>query len=287
MRRVQLWSLARATFASSVRPSWPSAARKPGVSPGHFGERPRPMSRAWTASCPPKKLIPALSRSLLDGRRYSKRLPFDPTLGRQDMARPFAFDPFREQLRQTNREAHGNDPSCEDHQPRYCDLRPRRLPQHVGAVDHPVPGGMGNDRRHHDDPHPPRHRAPEQQSERRNEDAQNGELANLDPDVEREQRHQQIRAGELELLLEDVGEAETVHEPEQPGDDPAPPQAGADDVLESHIDDRHGDGRFDERGKPRPDGSDVIRGPGHRYRVADSESRDHWDETPNPAKRND
>jgi len=90
-------------------------------------------------------------------------------------------------------------------------LRPRRLPQHVGAVDHPVPGGMGNDRRHHDDPHPSRHRAPEEESERRNKDAQNGDLADLDPDVEREQRYQQIRAGELQLLLKNVSEAETMY----------------------------------------------------------------------------
>ena len=38
--------------------------------------------RVTDTSCPRKKLIPALSRSLLDGRRYWKRLPFDPTLGR-------------------------------------------------------------------------------------------------------------------------------------------------------------------------------------------------------------
>src|SRR6516164_1802051 len=36
--------------------------------------------RVTDTSCPRKKLIPALSRSLLDGRRYWKRLPFDPTL---------------------------------------------------------------------------------------------------------------------------------------------------------------------------------------------------------------
>src|SRR5580704_14398890 len=107
-----------------------------------------------------------------------------------------------------------------------------------------MPSRMGDDRGYHDDPHASGHCTAEQQGKRRNEDAQNGELADLDPDVEREQRYQQVRPGELQLLLEDVGEAEAMDEAEEPGNDPAPPQARADDVLERQVDDRHGDNRL-------------------------------------------
>src|SRR5271169_4829637 len=138
-----------------------------------------------------------------------------------------------------------------------------------------MPGRMGDDRRHHDDPHPPGHRAPEEQGQRRNEDAQNGELADLDPDIEREQRYQQVRSGELQLLSEDVGEAEAVDEAEEPGNDPAPAQVGADDVLERHVDDRYGDGHFYEGREPRADWSNIIGGADQRYRMPDSECRDH------------
>src|SRR5208282_5573045 len=74
---------------------------------------------------------------------------------------------------------------------------------------------------------------------------------------------------------ENIGEAEAVDEAEEPGNDPAPVQVGADDVLERHVDDRYGDGHFYEGRKPRADRSDVIGGPDQRYRVPDSECRDH------------
>src|SRR5260370_41151604 len=200
---------------------------------------------------------------------------------------PFAFDPVGEQLRSTNREGHGKDPSRQDHQPRPRRLRPGGFPQHIGTVEPPMPGRMGDDRRHHDDPHPPRHRAPEEHGQRGNEDAQNSEMADLDPDVEREQRYQKVRPGELQLLLEDVGEAEAVDEAEEPGNDPAPAQAGAHNVLERHVDDGYGDGHFYEGSKPRADRSNVVSGADQRPRVPDSKCRDHGYERFDPAKGND
>ena len=130
-------------------------------------------------------------------------------------------------------------------------------------------------------------RAPEEQGKRRNEDAQNGKLADLDPDVKREQRYQQVRPGELQLLLEDVGKAKAVDEAEEPGNDPAPAQAGADDVLERHVDDRYGDGHFYERRKPRADWSNVVSGADQGHRVTHGECRNHGYERFDPAKRND
>ena len=52
-------------------------------------------------------------------------------------------------------------------------------------------------------------------------DHEHEKLAELDADIEREQRRQQMRAGELQRVLEHEREAEPVHEAEQEGDDPA------------------------------------------------------------------
>ena len=52
---------------------------------------------------------------------------------------------------------------------------------------------------------------PGREGQRRNKDAENGELADLDPDIEGEQRYQQVRPGKLQLLLEHVGKAEAMH----------------------------------------------------------------------------
>jgi hypothetical protein len=48
----------------------------------------------------------------------------------------------------------------------------------------------------------------------RNENTQHQELADLGPDVERDQGHQQVRSSELQLLFENVGKPEPVDEAE-------------------------------------------------------------------------
>ena len=79
--------------------------------------------------------------------------------------------------------------------------------------------------------------------ERRHEDEQHEQLAELDADVEREQRRQEVRAGELQRLPQREREAEAVHQAEGERDDPAalPEVRRSDDVLERHVDDRGGD----------------------------------------------
>jgi hypothetical protein len=53
----------------------------------------------------------------------------------------------------------------------------------------------------------------EQQIERRNEGDQHEQLSQFHPDVERQQRRQQVRAGKLQRLPQREREPEPVHEP--------------------------------------------------------------------------
>ena len=64
-------------------------------------------------------------------------------------------------------------------------------------------------------------------------------------------------------------------------------QVGADDVLHRHIKDRYGDGRFDERRKPRADGRKIVSGTDQGHRMPHSKCRDHGYERCDPAKRDD
>ena len=61
-----------------------------------------------------------------------------------------------------------------------------------------------------------------------------------------------MRAGELQRLAERERETESVHQAEGERDHPAAlaQTLGSGDVLERHVDDRGGDGGFDERRKP-------------------------------------
>ena len=62
----------------------------------------------------------------------------------------------------------------------------------------------------------------EQKLERRHQREQHRELADLDPEIEAEQRGDEMVAGELELLAQRKGKAEAMDEPEREGIDPAP-----------------------------------------------------------------
>src|SRR5262245_10952920 len=48
-------------------------------------------------------------------------------------------------------------------------------------------------------------------------------------------------------------------QPEQSGDQPPPPQVGANDVFQRHVHDRCGDSRLDEGWEPRACGREVVR----------------------------
>src|SRR5690348_6494644 len=110
------------------------------------------------------------------------------------------------------------------------------LPQHLPALDEPDAAEDAADAREHDD-EPARRQPAPQQCEQRQHDAQHCELADLDADVERQQREDEMLAGELQRVAERVREAEAVHEPEQARDQLAPPDRGRHDVLERGVDD--------------------------------------------------
>ena len=66
------------------------------------------------------------------------------------------------------------------------------------------------------------HDVAKQQPERRHQHEQHRELADLDAEVESEQRGDQVVAGELQRFAQREREAEAVHDAEREGDDPAP-----------------------------------------------------------------
>src|SRR3989442_13971782 len=88
---------------------------------------------------------------------------------------------------------------------------------------------------------------PEQDFERGDEQQKYEELTKLDADIERQQRSQQVRSGELQRLAEREREAESVNETEPEGDHLPALQIAVDDVLERHVEEGDGDERFDER----------------------------------------
>ena len=116
----------------------------------------------------------------------------------------------------------------------------RVLPPDFSALQHPVPRGVRDQRREDDDACPLGHHA-EQQRKQRHQHHQHRDLAELDADVEGEQRRDEVRAGELQRFAQREREAEAVHQAERERHHPAPVRAGADDVLERHVDDRRGD----------------------------------------------
>ena len=137
--------------------------------------------------------------------------------------------------------------------------------------------------------------------QRRHEHDQHGELTELDADVERQQRRQQVRAGELQRLRSANEKPKPCTSPNANAiihrlsrdqlnavAGPRPSLAcGDDDVLERHVDDRDGDQRFDERRKPERVGRQVRGRRDERDRVRDRERRDDEDERPRRAERND
>ena len=78
-----------------------------------------------------------------------------------------------------------------------------------------------------------------------------------------------------------------MHEPEEPGHQPAPLEIGADDVLQGHVDDRRGDRRLDEGREPVACGSEPVRRAEQRERVRDGESGDDADDLAQAEKGDD
>src|SRR2546422_871726 len=94
------------------------------------------------------------------------------------------------------------------------------LPQHAVTLGHPVPRSMGDDRRENDRPHALGDDVAEQPSERGDYDDEYEQLTELDANVERQERGQQMRAGELQRRAQREREAEAVHETEGEGNHP-------------------------------------------------------------------
>ncbi len=163
----------------------------------------------------------------------------------------------------------------------------RELPQHGPAIRHPVPGGVGDERRQDDRAHALGDGIAEEQVQRRDDHNQHRQLAELDADVEREERRQQVRPGELQRLPEREREAEAVHQAEAERHQPATLRVLDGDVLERHVHDRRGDQRFDERREPERARGHVVGRGDERNRVRDGERRNHRDQPAKPAERDD
>ncbi|MFO1269882.1 MAG: hypothetical protein U1F67_25805 [Rubrivivax sp.] len=114
---------------------------------------------------------------------------------------------------------------------------------------------------------------------------QHRELAELDADVEGQQRRDEVRTGELQRFGKREREAEAVHEAEREGQHPALVRRGAEDVEQRHRDDRRGDGPLDERRKPQPLRRDAERRGAERQRMRQRERGGNDDERPQPPKR--
>ena len=117
---------------------------------------------------------------------------------------------------------HRDEPAHGARKKRRVDLRERELGKLLAALDHPVPGGVGDERGQDDDAQPFRQHVFEEKIERGDQHQQHGDLSDLNPEVEPEQRGEEMVAGELQRFAQCEGEAEAVHEPERESDDPAP-----------------------------------------------------------------
>ena len=185
-------------------------------------------------------------------------------------------------------------------QHRRVELRPRELQQRVAAFDAPNASRCARRARRAGSCRS----APSTTKRNRRLSSgtridQHEQLTELDADVERQQRREQMRAGELQRLAQREREAEAVNQPEAERDRPAPvqraparrpvgaPAAGraANDVLERHVDDRDGDQRLDQRRKPERVGREVVRRCDQRHRMRDRERRDDDDQRAEPAER--
>ncbi len=78
-----------------------------------------------------------------------------------------------------------------------------------------------------------------------------------------------------------------MHEAETEGEQPAPFEAGADDVLEGHPHDRERDERFDQGLKPEGAGREPHRGRDQRDRMRGGERGDDHDERADAPERDD
>jgi len=77
-----------------------------------------------------------------------------------------------------------------------------------------------------------------------------GALSELDADVERKERDEEMGARELEVLAQSVREAEPVNESEERCDHDASLDADTDDVFKRHVDDGGCDQRLHQRREP-------------------------------------
>ena len=178
-------------------------------------------------------------------------------------------------------------PAHDARQEGRVERRERELQHLLAALDHPVPSRMGHEGRQQDDPEPLGHDVPEQPVERRDEHEEHGELADLDAEIERDERRDEVVAGELKLLAQEEREPESVHDAEREGDHPSHLHGPADDVLERHVDDRGGDQRLDEGREPQGIRHEPVGRRDQRDRMREREGGDDDGERPQAPERRD
>jgi len=100
--------------------------------------------------------------------------------------------------------------------------------------------------------------------------ADHQQLAELDAEIEREQRQQEPAAWQADLA-QHRGESQAVHQPEAEHQKPAPSRRARDQVLEADVGDREGDRRFDPPGGEPSRAEDLG---DERERVGDGEGAD-------------
>src|SRR5262249_35557347 len=118
------------------------------------------------------------------------------------------------------------------------------------------------------------------------------QLADLEPDIESEERGEEMITRELQRLAQRERKAEAVNEPERKRDDPAPrhgtvaAERGTDDVLERHVEDGDGDERFDQRWEPEHIGGEAESRGQKCDRMRDRERGHNDDEEAQPSEWN-
>src|SRR5216117_3919747 len=115
--------------------------------------------------------------------------------------RPFAQGAAHEPG-EARQDEHPHEPTDGDCQLRGVERRPREFAQAFRALGHPVPGRVAHQHRQNDGCEALRDQEAEQDFQRRDEEHEHEQLTELDTEVEREQRRQQMGPGELQRFAE-------------------------------------------------------------------------------------
>src|SRR5262249_48766517 len=131
------------------------------------------------------------------------------------------------------------------------------------------------------------HRITEKKLQQGNQQNQDEKLPQLDSNVERKQRREQVRPGKLQRLPQRKRKTETVHQPKAKRDHPATlDAAGSNDIFQRHINDGSGDEDFNERGKPQEIRRKVVSRSNQRNGMRHGKRHDYRNQRAQPPERN-